>query len=604
MDPARSIRWGIDRKFRLFILLAAVGFLIAIFLISHRMMRDFSLQSANEFAETILDQTDKRINGLFDSFEALARGLADTRAVRTADPDGMRDLFVATVMAWRRYIRAIYLGTEDGQMYEWGHGPEFVDHKPTFPPGYDPRRRPWYKAALESEGFSISPPYVYASVDALGITCVIKVYDPDGRFIGVLGLDILLENLKTILEDLHIPKQGRAILLGDSGEIIAGQFGGAQADKLSLSRFEAPGLSDNLRRHSGSFTMEAEGTPTHFVFRRNTPIGWFVLVGIPHDTIMRPVNWLLTLVTIIDVLLIGMLTISIGFISNRLISSPLKEIVSVINRIEGGERTARVRVASRDEFGILGGELNKLVDTVEEYSTSLEAKVRERTEELFRLQQENTRLKIVEERKRIYRDMHDSLGAKLTNIFFCNSVARSVAEKEPGRIGELLAGIETNCLDAVRNLKDIVWGMKEDDRISEDFAAMVAAGIRQRLLPRNICFTCRIRPRKAVNALPMEVKSELGRVFEELVSNVLKHSEAGNVNLSLAVSDSMIRMGFKDDGRGFDPGAQAAAGAGLANIMYRIRTLDGDTKVKSRPGGGTEYHITIPLSQVRPGEES
>jgi signal transduction histidine kinase len=596
-------RWGINIKFMLFILLAAVCFLVAIFFISRRMLRDFSLQAADELAETILERTDKQINQIFDNFESLSRGLAGTRAVKSADPEGMRDLFIATVLGWKRYIRAIYLGTADGRMYEWGHGPEFADHVPTFPPGYDPRQRPWYKSALESEGFTISPPYVYASVDALGITCVLKVYSDRGEFVGVLGIDILLENLKTILEDFRIPKQGRALLLSETGEVIAGQFENEGVDKTTLRRFEAPALDDHLQKFSGSFNMDFGGQATHFVFRRNIPIGWFVLIGIPHRTIMRPVTWLLTLVTIIDLLLMGMLTIAISLITNKLIASPLREIVSVINRFESGDRTARVRIRSGDEFGVLGAELNKLVETVEEYSTSLEAKVRDRTEELWKLQQENTRLKIIEERKRIYRDMHDSLGAKLTNIFFCNGVARRIAGNEPEKTAELLDGIEMNCLEAVKNLKDIIWGMKEDEKITDNFSAFLQAGIRQRLQPRGMEFSCRISPRDLVNGLPQDIKSELGRVFDELVSNVLKHSEARRVSLSLTVSEDEIKVRFKDDGSGFTAEDAGFSGAGLSNIRFRIEYMRGKILIISRPGKGTEFRINIPRG-INPAEEA
>ena len=114
--------WSINFKFMMLILLATVCFLAAIYLISFGMLRDFSLQTSEDVALTILDGTDSRIRNLFEDYEALARGLASTRAVKTADPGQMRDLFVSTVMAWKRYLRAIYLGTADGRMYEWGHG--------------------------------------------------------------------------------------------------------------------------------------------------------------------------------------------------------------------------------------------------------------------------------------------------------------------------------------------------------------------------------------------------------------------------------------------------------------------------------------------------
>ncbi|HOV40065.1 MAG TPA: cache domain-containing protein, partial [Spirochaetales bacterium] len=92
----------------------------------------------------------------------------------------------------------------------------------TFPPGYDPRKRPWYQTALEKGAFSVSEPYRFASVDADGITCVLPVKDPAGHLIGVLGMDILLDNLKTFLDDLTIPKGGRALLISSKGQPIVG----------------------------------------------------------------------------------------------------------------------------------------------------------------------------------------------------------------------------------------------------------------------------------------------------------------------------------------------------------------------------------------------
>jgi len=242
--------WSINKKFTLFILMATVSFLVLIYLISYEMLRSFSQDTAEEVAITILDGTDSRIRSLFQDFESLALGLAGTRAVKSADPEGMKELFISSVLAWKHYIRAIYLGTAEGDMYEWGHGAEFVDYTPSFPPGYDPRQRPWYREALENEGFGISPPYKYASVDALGITCVVPVHDDAGRFVGVLGMDILLENLKTILEDLNIPKRGKAFILGEDGLLIAGEDGLGSGADLPLRRLGGSDLPDLNRKGS------------------------------------------------------------------------------------------------------------------------------------------------------------------------------------------------------------------------------------------------------------------------------------------------------------------------------------------------------------------
>ncbi|MFH2114494.1 MAG: ATP-binding protein, partial [Spirochaetota bacterium] len=283
-------------------------------------------------------------------------------------------------------------------------------------------------------------------------------------------------------------------------------------------------------------------------------------------------------------------------ITGRLIISPLNYIVSIINRKEGGQRDARVAVKSGDEFGFLARELNKLFDVVDGYSSDLETKVRRRTEELWQLQQENTRLRIAEERKRIYRDMHDSIGAKLTNIFFCNGVARNMAGECQSPLVEMFDGVESNCLEAVQSLKEIVFGMKEDDLIASDTAKFLSLGIRQRLKAGGIEFGCRISGRDTLNACPAEIRNETGKVFEELVSNVLKHAGATKVKLRIKADAEELSIRFSDDGSGMRPDASGDAVSGLNNIRYRIEHLGGTMNIASTPDTGTLFTITIPMA--------
>mgnify|MGYP001427258935 FL=1 len=183
-------RWGISHKFIALVSAAVAAFMLSAFLLTRTMLERYALDAADETAELILDQTDKRLVAFFSELEALARSLASTAVVKDADRAGMRDLFVSSVLARRGYLRAIYLGGSDGRMHEWGVGAEFVDYEPSFPPGYDPRLRPWYLSAINKDGFSISAPYRYASVDDIGITCVLPVIGDGGSFVGVLGLDM------------------------------------------------------------------------------------------------------------------------------------------------------------------------------------------------------------------------------------------------------------------------------------------------------------------------------------------------------------------------------------------------------------------------------
>ncbi len=215
-----------------------------------------------------------------------------------------------------------------------------------------------------------------------------------------------------------------------------------------------------------------------------------------------------------------------------------------------------------------------------------------------KLQRENTRLRIIEERRRIYRDMHDTIGAKLTNIFFCNSVARDLAKDGPERLRELLQTAESNCLQAVGSLKGIILGMSDDDRRASSFSLAVSAGVRSRLEAAGIAFDCVIKDKHAIEELPPVMLDELEKVIEELVSNVLKHSRASGVRLRLSIGTTGLTFRFSDDGQGFDP-SSSNPGSGLGNIRYRIESLGGTLRIEAASGVGSRYHITVPPSALQ-----
>lgn len=588
---------NISTKFILFIALAVIIFLTGVYVISFSVMRSYFFKDATDIASTILDETDTKVSRFFQEIEHICRGLSSVRSVYSLEQETMKDLFLAVVMARREYIRSVYLGTEDGRMLEWGYGKGFKNHAPDLPEDYDPRVRPWYKAAQAADDFTISEPYLYASVEALGITSALPVRTPRGELVGILGIDILLTDLQNLLETLDIPKQGKAILLNRQGEIIASQLTSHLGHELELKKSELVDVRRLQISHAGKeghYAREIDGKKMVLSYKTNMTTGWLLLLALPYDSIMKPVSRILTLMAAIHTLLMVMLIAALGLITRAIIIMPLENIIGVINRIESGDRAARVRVETSDEFAILGNELNKLADKVNEYSNNLESKVQQRTEEITRLQQEITRLRIIEEKKRIYRDMHDALGARLTNICICNSVAQRLVKKKSGKLNKLLIRMEKNCTQAINNLKEIILGMKDDDRISADFVKLMRLNIEQRLKPQNISFQCAFKNPDRINSLDSDMKLELERILLELVSNVLKSAQASQVYCGMKLTNNSIHLVFSDNGIGFDYPRLHKTGYGLRNISYRVARLGGKLEVNSQPGGGTKFEISIP----------
>ena len=569
--------------------------MLLLLFMSYSLLKDTAVKNARELSQTILTETDKQIDSFFIEIEHLTRSMTGFPAFYELRLDEMRTMILSTVRARSEYLRAIYLGTADGEMHEWGIGEGFVDHAPVFEPGYDPRQRPWYKEAVETGGFTITKPYIYASVSALGITGVQPLYHPNGKFIGVLGLDIMLDDLKRMIEELKLQKGGRVILLNQGNKAIVNQFS-ASPDDLELKKFELFDVSELSRESNSHFiTTFDDGKRYYITSTQNQMTGWKVLVALPYEVVMAQATDSIRLIVSFDILLMMMLSVVIGFFSNRIIIHPLKATVDVMQRLERGESEARVEISRNDEFGTLARQFNRLIGIVNDYRKSLEEKVERRTRKIADLQQENVRLRIIEEKERIYGYLHDSLGARLTNIFISNNVAQSAVKKDPQVLQDMLEQIERNTQQAIGDLKEILFSSQDESRKIIDFPKLIRHHIKERLSLKNISFTYSISDPEELNDLDREARFEIEKILQELISNTLKHSQASKVELSLDTVPGRITLHYSDDGVGFDKSVIDGQGFGLNNMQHRIENLSGSFELETEPGHGVRIYIQLPM---------
>ncbi len=92
-----------------------------------------------------------------------------------------------------------------------------------------------------------------------------------------------------------------------------------------------------------------------------------------------------------------------------------------------------------------------------------------------------------------------------------------------------------------------------------------------------------------------DVEVILYRVVCELLNNTLKHAEASQVSVSLMYADGLLRLDYRDDGCGFDPAAVTQKGMGIANIHSRVSTLNGFSRLTSKPGQGMKAVVEIQI---------
>ncbi|MEJ5238232.1 MAG: two-component regulator propeller domain-containing protein [Limisphaera sp.] len=197
------------------------------------------------------------------------------------------------------------------------------------------------------------------------------------------------------------------------------------------------------------------------------------------------------------------------------------------------------------------------------------------------------------ERARIAKDIHDDVGACLTQIALLCDLAQQgtgACSAAPGPWEKIAA----TARQAVKSLDEIVWAVNpRNDTLAQmiDYAGQFAldylrlAGIRCRLdLPEPT----------PDQPMPSDVRHNCFLVVKEALHNIVKHAGATEVWLRARVEDGGLRMEIEDNGTGFDAAARVPGADGLRNMRQRMADVGGKCVIESRPGSGTRVRLFVP----------
>ncbi len=101
------------------------------------------------------------------------------------------------------------------------------------------------------------------------------------------------------------------------------------------------------------------------------------------------------------------------------------------------------------------------------------------------------------------------------------------------------------------------------------------------------------------HSLPVETRMTIFRIYQELMANVLRHSQASEVRISLTLDEAQTELEMQDNGRGFQPPSHWIELArndhfGLVGVQERARSLDGRVVLRTQPGEGTLVRVIVP----------
>ncbi|HUA69141.1 MAG TPA: triple tyrosine motif-containing protein, partial [Candidatus Saccharimonadales bacterium] len=205
------------------------------------------------------------------------------------------------------------------------------------------------------------------------------------------------------------------------------------------------------------------------------------------------------------------------------------------------------------------------------------------------------------ERARIAKDIHDDLGANLTQIAFLGELAQQDSN-EPAKAVERVEKISSTARQAVKSLDEIVWAVNpRNDTLAHlmDYAGQFAvdylrlAGIRCRL-----DFPDQCPPRE----LSTDLRHNLFLAIKEAIHNVVKHAGASEMWLRIKPAETALDIVIEDNGRGFDAsngnGADEALADGLRNMRSRMNEIGGTFEFESFAGAGTKVILHLPLQPL------
>jgi signal transduction histidine kinase len=201
------------------------------------------------------------------------------------------------------------------------------------------------------------------------------------------------------------------------------------------------------------------------------------------------------------------------------------------------------------------------------------------------------------ERARIAQDLHDDLGASLTQIAWLGEAVSSGGfESQESR--SLLRQIVAKSRDMAQTIDEIVWAVNPKNDALENLVIYVCQFAEEFF--RGTATRCRIDVAEPVPACPLAAdrRHNLFLVLKEALHNAGKHAGASEVWVRCTAEGGAAQFVIEDNGRGYDPAAQAT-GDGLSNMRLRAARVGADLHIRAALGAGTCVTVRFPLISDR-----
>jgi signal transduction histidine kinase len=214
--------------------------------------------------------------------------------------------------------------------------------------------------------------------------------------------------------------------------------------------------------------------------------------------------------------------------------------------------------------------------------------------ELERARERDAELAVLQERERLARDLHDSLGHSLVTLTVQLEAAQRLVATDSARAATLLAEMQKLTRTSMEDLRRSLANLRAaglGDRPLGEALQTLCADARQR---SGATVECELAD--GANQLPTRVAEVVWRVAQESLKNAEKHARANTIHVTLNLESKEVLLRVRDDGIGLPPGAESKPGHyGLRGLRERVEGLGGTFTAATPEATGTLIEVRIPL---------
>jgi len=198
-----------------------------------------------------------------------------------------------------------------------------------------------------------------------------------------------------------------------------------------------------------------------------------------------------------------------------------------------------------------------------------------------------------QERTGIAREIHDELGQMVTGLKIEMSWLKKGLPETEVKLQEKVAGMIAMLDDTVKVVRKISSDLRPS--ILDDIGLSAALDWHGKEFAEKTKVACSFTNKVGDINLPVDIATALFRIFQESLTNIMRHAEATKVSSSLTMEGNVIVLSIKDNGKGFDANEKKGT-LGLLGMKERAIMINGTLEIKSQPGKGTTTIVKAPLN--------